>query len=94
MTGGMAYLYDPEGNTEDMMNMETLVTCPVTVAHWEEQLRDLIQRHVGETGSVKAGEILQNWDVEKANFVQVCPKEMLVHIPHPLWHEETAIPAE
>jgi glutamate synthase (NADPH/NADH) large chain len=94
MTGGMAYLYDPEGNTEDMMNMETLVTCPVTVAHWEEQLRDLIQRHVDETGSVKAGEILQNWDVEKANFVQVCPKEMLVHIPHPLWHEETAIPAE
>ncbi len=94
MTGGMAYLYDPEGDTEDMMNMETLVTCPVTVAHWEEQLRDLIQRHVDETGSVKAGEILQNWDVEKANFVQVCPKEMLVHIPHPLWHEETAIPAE
>ena len=94
MTGGMAYLYDPEGKSAPMMNMETLVSCPVTVAHWETQLHDLIQRHADETGSLKAAEILQNWDTEKANFVQVCPKEMLVHIPQPLWHEETAIPAE
>ena len=94
MTGGMAYLYDPEGKSAPMMNMETLVSCPVTVAHWETQLRDLVQRHADETGSLKAAEILQNWDAEKANFVQVCPKEMLVHIPQPLWHEETAIPAE
>jgi len=38
MTGGMAYLYDPEGKTAPMMNMETLVTCPVSVAHWQEEL--------------------------------------------------------
>ncbi len=94
MTGGMAYLYDPEGKAEGVMNMETLVTCPVTVPHWEDQLKGMIERHVAETGSVKARDILQHWDVEKTNFLQVCPKEMLVHIPHPLSQEDTAVPAE
>ncbi|MBY6090311.1 glutamate synthase large subunit [Maritimibacter alkaliphilus] len=94
MTGGMAYLYDPEAKSSSLMNMETLVTCPVTVAHWEAQLKGLIERHAEETGSRKAKDILQHWDVEKANFVQVCPKEMLVHIPHPLAIEEAAMPAE
>ncbi len=94
MTGGMAYLYDPEGKVADMMNMETLVTCPVTVPHWEQELKSLIEQHKAETGSRKAAEILQHWDMEKGNFVQVCPKEMLIHIPQPLTLEEGAIPAE
>ncbi|MGX9352146.1 glutamate synthase large subunit [Shimia sp. W99] len=94
MTGGMAYLYDPENKAEAVMNMETLVTCPVTVAHWEAQLKGLIERHVAETGSRKGADILQHWDVEKANFLQVCPKEMLVHLKHPLSVEEAAVPAE
>ena len=94
MTGGMAYLYDPEGLVDDMLNMESLVTGPVAVQHWEDQLLDLIQRHVAETNSAKGAEILRNWDLEKANFVQVCPKEMLDKIPHPLTLEQDAVPAE
>lgn len=94
MTGGMAYLYDPDGVAQDMMNMETLVTCPVTVDHWMHELETLIERHLEETGSTKAADLLQHWDMEKYNFLQICPKEMLVHIPHPLTKEQDAIPAE
>ncbi|MGR3491013.1 MAG: glutamate synthase-related protein, partial [Shimia sp.] len=94
MTGGMAYLYDPEGRADMLMNMETLVTCPVTMAHWEAQLKGLIERHLAETGSRRAEAILQHWESEKAHFVQVCPKEMLVHIPVPLSEDAAAIPAE
>ncbi|ASM73848.1 MULTISPECIES: glutamate synthase large subunit [Roseobacteraceae] len=94
MTGGMAYLYDPEGKSLAMMNMETLVTCPVTVDHWRTQLETLLQRHLEETGSQKAADILQHWDIEQKHFMQVCPKEMLVHLPAPLSIEEKAIPAE
>ncbi|WP_458792022.1 glutamate synthase large subunit [Yoonia sp. MH D7] len=94
MTGGMAYIYDPKGEASNLINMETLVICPVTVSHWEEQLLGLITRHKAETGSRKAAEILQHWDSEKANFLQVCPKEMLVQLPHPLTIEDIAIPAE
>ena len=94
MTGGMAYLYDPEGKSAALMNMETLVTCSVTVDHWEQQLLGLVQRHADETGSRKAAEILQHWDLEKGKFVQICPKEMLGRLPAPLGFEETAVPAE
>jgi glutamate synthase (NADPH/NADH) large chain len=94
MTGGMSYIYDPKGEVADLINMETLVTCPVTVDHWENQLKDLIERHALETGSRKAADILQHWDLEKGHFVQICPKEMLVHLAAPLQVEEKAIPAE
>ncbi len=94
MTGGMAYLYDPDGAAHSMMNLETLVTCAVTVDHWEAQLKGLVERHLAETGSRKAADILQHWDVEKTNFMQVCPKEMLVHLPAPLTLENAAVPAE
>ena len=94
MTGGMAYLYDPEGRAADMMNHETLVHCPVTTAHWEDQLKGLIECHLAETDSLKARDILQHWELEKVNFVQICPKEMLSRIPAPLGLEERSIPAE
>jgi len=94
MTGGMAYLYDPKGEAADLINMETLVTNPVTVDHWHDQLKGLIERHAAETGSRKAADLLQHWDLEKGNFLQVCPKEMLVHLPAPLSIEDAAIPAE
>ncbi len=94
MTGGMAYLYDPEGKAEALMNVETLVTCPVTVDHWVDQLKTLIETHQAETYSRKAADILQHWEVEKANFLQVCPKEMLNKLSHPLTTEATAVPAE
>jgi len=94
MTGGMAYVYDPDGCAYDFMNMETLVTVPVTVDHWETQLKELVLRHADETGSTKAHKILQDWEKEKHNFLQICPTEMLAHIPVPLSHEEKAMPAE
>ncbi|MDI3338280.1 glutamate synthase large subunit [Defluviimonas aestuarii] len=94
MTGGMAYVYDPDGTAEEMMNLETLVTCAVTHPHWETELRGLIERHAAETGSRKAAGILQHWASERANFIQVCPKEMLPHIAHRLSTDAEAVPAE
>ena len=94
MTGGMAYLYDPDGAATALMNHETLVTCPVTVDHWMTQLEELMERHLEETGSRKAADILQHWDTEKHNFLQVCPKEMLNKLPAPLSHDAAAVPAE
>ncbi len=94
MTGGMAYLYDPDGAAEDFINGETLVTCAVSHPHWEAELRGLVERHARETDSQKARAILQDWDAERANFLQVCPKEMLVHLAQPLSDVAEAVPAE
>ncbi|MEM6890053.1 MAG: glutamate synthase large subunit [Pseudomonadota bacterium] len=94
MTGGMAYLYDPEDKALPLMNMETLVTCAVTEEHWLRQLKRLVEAHLKETGSRRAADILQHWDSEKLNFIQVCPKEMLNKLPAPLGLEQAAVPAE
>ena len=94
MTGGMAYLYDPDGEAQVNMNPETLVTGPVDGGHWEAELKGLIERHAQETRSRKAADILQHWDTERGNFIQICPKEMLDKLPHPLAVEPRAVPAE
>jgi glutamate synthase (NADPH/NADH) large chain len=94
MTGGMAYIYDPNETAIELLNMDSLVTCRVGVSFWEEQLYALIQMHYKETSSQKAEEILQDWDTEKSKFLQICPKEMLDKLSHPLSSESDAIPAE
>ena len=63
---------------------ESLVLSSVTVPHWEAQLKQLLEQHLAETGSAKTKEILHRWDEELAHFVQVCPKEMLNRLAHPL----------
>jgi glutamate synthase (NADPH) large chain len=94
MTGGMAYVHDPKGTALDQINMESLVAVPVAHPHWEAELRGLIAAHVAETGSLHAAAILADWATERHNFVQVCPKEMLAHLAHPLSNAAEKVPAE
>jgi glutamate synthase (NADPH/NADH) large chain len=94
MTGGMAYIYDPNETALEFLNMDSLVTCRVGSSVWEEQLYSLLKMHFEETSSQKAEEILQHWDTEKTKFLQICPKEMLDKLPHPLSYESDSIPAE
>ena len=94
MTGGMAYVYDPEGVAEDFMNLETILTCGLGHPHWEAQVKGLIEAHVAETGSRHGARILANWAEERRNFLQVCPLEMLNRLSHPLSDEAVKVPAE
>ncbi len=89
MTGGMAYLYDPEAVLVDHINMESLVVGPLASTYWEAELKDLIKEHLHETRSARAQEILRHWDLEKARFLQICPKEMLPHLAFPLSDQQT-----
>ena len=94
MTGGMAYIYDPNETALEFLNMDALFTCRVGSSFWEEKLYSLLKMHFEETSSQKAEEILQHWDTEKTKFLQICPKEMLDKLPHPLSYESNSIPAE
>ncbi|MBV0913591.1 glutamate synthase large subunit [Anianabacter salinae] len=94
MTGGMAYLYDETGDTQAVLNMETIVTCPVNEGHYEDELKAMIERHASETHSVKAKDILQHWDSEKSRFLQIVPREMLGKLDVPVVLPKEAIPAE
>ena len=84
MTGGMAYLYDPDAEHTLRLNGETVIVAPVARQHWEEQLKRLVTRHHRETASPRAMEILRHWDEALPRFRQVVPKEMLNRLAHPL----------
>jgi len=84
MTGGMAFVYDPSAEFEDHVNLDAVVWQPVRAAHWEAELRRLVQQHLHETQSPLAARLINDWDRELRKFVQVCPEEMLDKLTHPL----------
>lgn len=94
MTGGMAFIYDPEGEFDGRANNENIVWQSVETDHWAGVVKGLVQAHEAETNSAKAAELLRNWDEALGAFVQVCPKEMLDRLDHPLSDQATKVPAE
>ncbi len=84
MTGGMAYTHDPDRHVSAFLNMDSIVSCPVGTPHWQSQLQELVTLHRDETGSPLAADILRQWDRRLPEFVQVCPKEMVDRLEHPL----------
>jgi len=84
MTGGMAYVYDVNDMLMDRLNDETVVMQRLESDHWREQLRQLIAEHARETASPIAQQILRNWENECPKFWQICPKEMVNKLTHPL----------
>ncbi len=84
MTGGMAFVYDADGRFERRVNPDTLVWQRLASSHWEERLRDLIERHVAATHSRHAADLLAAWDRVRGQFWQVCPKEMVSRLEVPL----------
>ncbi len=84
MTGGMAFIYDPEEDFTDRINAETVVFQRIEMKHWEAICHDLIEHHARETSSLFAKNILMRWEDEKHKFWQVCPKEMLNRLQHPI----------
>jgi len=91
MSGGIAYVYDEDGqfasrcNTA-MVSMEKVLTSAEQEAQidrkvWhrdqtdEAQLKKLLEDHHKWTGSQRARELLDNWATARAKFVKVFPNE-------------------
>ncbi len=84
MTGGMAFIYDPENQFDKKVNPESVVWQTPETKFWIEHLRKLIQEHSIETNSTISKKIVENFENEINNFVQVCPKEMLDKLENPI----------
>lgn len=84
MTGGMAYVYDPDNKFDLAVNPDSVIWQRFEASHWEEDCKALVQRHALETGSEFSQKLLQEWDLERGNFWQVVPKEMLTRLKHSL----------
>lgn len=77
MSGGIAYVLDPEGQlaqhncNQAMVDLEPLQS----LAGCEEELRGLIEQHSKATQSSIATRILADWDTWSTQFVTVIPRE-------------------
>ena len=90
MTGGMAFVYDPEDQFQHRVNPETVVYQQIETKYWEDVVKVLVQQHVKRTQSRFALGLLNNWRREISNLWQVVPTEMLSNLEHPLTTEGEA----
>jgi glutamate synthase domain-containing protein 2/glutamate synthase domain-containing protein 3 len=91
MSGGVAYVYDEDGQFHQkcntaMVSMEKVLSAaeqeaslPRAIWHRDQtdeaQLKKLLEDHHRWTGSKRARELLDNWDNARAKFVKVFPNE-------------------
>ena len=73
MSGGVAYLYDPDDNIEPDINMEMIDIEVMEKAEDISELRNMITRHVEYTGSKVGAAILENWGEEFPRFRKIIP---------------------
>jgi len=85
MTGGMAFIYDPNQEFESYLNLNSVIWQMPETDYWKNYLKKLIGEHYKETQSKIAFKILENYNDEVKNFKQVCPKEMLDKLLNPLF---------
>ena len=74
MSGGIAWVYDPEGLFPSNCNPEMVELDPLD-ADDEDQIQELLRKHVELTGSQVAAFLLGNWQEEAGKFVKVFPSE-------------------
>jgi len=91
MSGGIAYVYDPDGDFEQRCNTAMVALEPVLPTQQQQEkideaiwhlgetdefvLRGLIEQHFRYTGSFRAREILHDWPNKRGRFVKVFPHE-------------------
>ncbi len=75
MSGGIAYVYDPERRFDSRCNLDMVDLELVTEPKDAEELRNMIMLHVQFTGSDRARSIMENWEACLPFFVKVFPME-------------------
>lgn len=75
MSGGIAYVYDVDGNFDYFCNMQMVELTLIEDLSDSRELRQLIANHYHYTKSPLAKRILDNWDAEVDKFIKVTPIE-------------------
>ncbi|MNM01090.1 Ferredoxin-dependent glutamate synthase 1 [compost metagenome] len=75
MSGGIAYVYDPDNTFVNRCNLEMVLLERVEDQSEAEELRGMIARHAELTGSTVGQRVLDGWQQNLAKFVRVIPKD-------------------
>ena len=74
MSGGIAWVYNPNKTFADNCNTEMVDLDPLSPQD-EEHIKGLLHKHVHLTQSKLAKQLLANWDEASTQFVKVYPRE-------------------
>jgi glutamate synthase (NADPH) large chain len=74
MSGGIAYVLDPEGRFPARCNME-LVEFDTIDEREAQDLRRLISEHAARTGSPVAERVVRDWEDTLPSIVKVMPRD-------------------
>jgi glutamate synthase (NADPH/NADH) large chain len=88
-TGGVAFLYDPDGTFERRVNPDTLLWSRVAAATGTTSCAPGRPPRE-ETGSRLAARILNDWEGHRGRFWHVVPKEYARYLPVPMEGVQTA----
>ncbi len=75
MSGGVAYVLDPEGDFDTKCNPEMVDLERLEYQEEIDVVRGLIEEHRELTGSAVAERLLADWDATVASFVKVMPTD-------------------
>jgi glutamate synthase (NADPH/NADH) large chain len=75
MSGGVAYIWDPEEKFLENCNLGMVELDKVEEQEDIDELRGLIESHRDNTESAVAAEVLNRWDVALPQFVKVMPTD-------------------
>ena len=83
MSGGVAYVFDIDGDFTTKCNMEMIELEGVRDEVEQAALKAIVEEHHQRTGSSRAADILASWNESVGRFVKVIPtdyKRMLGYI--------------
>ena len=75
MSGGIAYIYDPEGTFPDRCNMGLVGLETIEDGDEQDEVYNYIKEHVEVTGSTVGQDMLDNWDTRVGQFAKVMPHD-------------------
>jgi glutamate synthase (NADPH/NADH) large chain len=75
MSGGIAYVYDPQNILYKRLNTEMVQMEYANTKHDEDLIKNMLAEHVRRTDSSIAKKILKNFETEKEHFKIVVPAE-------------------
>ena len=75
MSGGEAFIYDPDGVFAARCNLEMVDLETIESERDEDAVKRLLKNHVRYTQSSVAQKILERWNRNKSRFVKVMPKD-------------------
>jgi glutamate synthase (NADPH/NADH) large chain len=77
MSGGIAYVFNDNGNFDYFCNMGMVELSLVEGMADIKELKDLILKHHACTGSKRAKDILEQWEKYLSKFIKVVPYEYM-----------------